>query len=89
MPDLSNYKNLKVISFDIFDTAVIRRTFRPKDIYDVVEGTYGENFKELRMQAEKLAREQNNGECTLDSIYGKLAEIAPAFAGKIEEIKNL
>lgn len=89
LPDLSNYKNLKVISFDIFDTAVIRRTFRPKDIYDVVEGTYGENFKELRMQAEKLAREQNNGECTLDSIYGKLAEIAPVFAGKTEEIKNL
>jgi len=84
MLDLKNYKNIKVISFDIFDTAVFRETFRPKDIFDIVESKYGNNFKEIRMQAENLAREKNAGECTLDGVYEILEKIYPCHPEQSE-----
>lgn len=88
MLDLNNYKNLKVISFDIFDTAVVRDTFRPKDIFDVIESKYGNNFKELRIQAEKLVRENDeNNESTLGGIYEVLSELSSCFP--VDEVKNL
>jgi len=61
MPDIKNYKNIKVISYDIFDPAVFRETFRPKDIFDIIESKYGNYFKELRY-AENLALEKNDAE---------------------------
>lgn len=88
MLDLKNYKNIKVISFDIFDTAVLRETFRPKDIFDIIENKYGNNFKELRMNAENTERENNSGECTLDGIYELLETTVDFFKDKLEEIKN-
>ncbi|MEI8389175.1 MAG: hypothetical protein WCG23_04735 [bacterium] len=88
MLDLKNYKNIKAISFDIFDTAILRETFRPKDIFDIIESKYKNNFKEQRMQAENFAREKNAGECSLDDIYKIFSTITPAFSDKINEIKN-
>jgi len=87
--DLNNYKNLKVISFDIFDTAIIRETFRPKDIFDIIEAKYGNNFKESRMLAEKTAREKQGGECGLDSIYNELGENFTEFKYILDEIKQM
>jgi len=81
-------ENTKIISLDIFDTAIIRETFRPKDIYDIIESRYGQDFKALRMQAENIARESNNGECTLDSTFEVLSKITNVFNDKLEEIKQ-
>jgi len=81
-------EDIKVISFDVFDTAIFRNTFRPKDIYDIIESKYKNNFKEKRMQAEKQQREKYNGECTLNGVCEALCEAEPAFKDKIEEIKQ-
>ncbi len=80
--------NIKVISFDVFDTAILRSTFRPKDIFDIVESKYKNNFKAKRMLAENQEREKYNGECTLSGVYKALGEIEPAFKDKLEEISN-
>ncbi len=89
MLDIKNYKNIKVVSFDIFDTAIVRDTFRPKDIYDVLENKYGNDFKKIRMQAENISRERNNGECAFDGIYEVLCELTDVFCDKLDEIKKL
>ncbi len=88
MPDIKKYKNLKVISFDVFDTAIKRETFRPKDIFDIVEASHGEDFKEQRILAEKQAKAELSGECSLNDIYEVLTRIVPAFKGKLQEIKE-
>lgn len=88
MLDISNYKDIKVISFDIFDTAFFRETFRPKDIFDILENKYKNNFKELRMKAESIAREKFEGECTLGDVYKILPEITDIFKNEIENIKK-
>lgn len=80
--------NIKVISFDVFDTAILRNTFRPKDIFDIVESKYNNDFKAKRMLAENMEREKHSGECTLDGVYQALAEIEPTFKDKLEEISK-
>ena len=45
----------KIKSFDIFDTAIIRKVYHPTDIFKVVEEKVGNDFFNKRIQAEKLA----------------------------------
>ena len=67
----------KCISFDLFDTLVTRCVPEPKNIFDMVEygykNQYGHgdinNFKVQRIKAEQVARETLKGEVTLDNIY--------------------
>jgi len=49
--------NNTIRSFDIFDTAIIRKVFLPTDIFKVVEEKVGNDFFNKRLRAEKLARE--------------------------------
>lgn len=65
-----NFNKYKVISFDIFDTLVSRRIYRPKDLFSLMQSRiatmdsaliYGyviDNFSEIRIQAESEARER-------------------------------
>ncbi len=64
------------ISFDIFDTLIMRKTLEPWDVFDIVEerlktkGIYISNFKKNRKEADRLAA---GG--TIEDIYYILQEI--------------
>lgn len=64
-----------VISFDIFDTLLIRDVYDPTDVFEYVgEIFFGENngkgFKQKRIKAESVARKKvSNGEVNLEDIY--------------------
>jgi hypothetical protein len=77
--DILENKNIKVVSFDIFDTLAFRKVANPVDIFFKV-GKYKyvkdifqtpDNFKLYRINAEKMARSLNKEleDITFDLIY--------------------
>ena len=67
----------KYVSFDIYDTLVIRPYVIPTDLFRHVESLYNrEGFAESRVSAERTARRKHTGEVTLDQIYD---EIDPTY----------
>ncbi|EAQ7589363.1 hypothetical protein D5372_24175, partial [Salmonella enterica] len=60
-----NFKKYKTVSFDIFDTLVSRRIYRPRDLFSLMQSTLAtekffisayeigiiDNFPEIRVQA--------------------------------------
>ena len=62
-------------SFDVFDTAVFRRVFKPIDIFHLLEDKLGNDFYNKRMDAEDKAREINPY-YTLEDIYKFLPEFS-------------
>lgn len=72
--ELSAYN---IVSFDIFDTLLLRSCKTPSDVFGIVEKKYGLNdFKRKRIQAEEEARlygNNNNHEISLYDIYEQLA----------------
>ena len=53
----STIKKYDVISFDIFDTAILRLFFKPYDIFNVIENYLSiENFAKIRYQSSQKAR---------------------------------
>lgn len=72
-------KDYDVISFDAFDTLILRTVNLPEHLFMILGEEYGiYNFKKWRMQAEKEVRERNlllngNRECTLKEIYERLS----------------
>lgn len=67
-----------VVSFDIFDTLILRRLHEPKAVFALVGEKLGVfNFFGIRSNAEAEAREENYAlhkyrECTLREIYKKV-----------------
>lgn len=78
-----------VISFDIFDTLILRHVSNPHAVFDLVgEKLEIQNFRELRVQAEKDARlikteKFDTREVTIYDIYEQLYNI-----GVIENIEH-
>jgi predicted HAD superfamily hydrolase len=76
-------KEIKVVSFDIFETLAFRKVTNPSDIFflvgnnDYVQNIFdcADTFRQLRIEAEKLARVKysNKEEITLDLIYEQLS----------------
>lgn len=68
-------KEFDVISFDIFDTILFRKTRKPTDIFKLVEKeTNFIDFKNIRINAEEMARKNeykvnNTFEISLNDIY--------------------
>ena len=69
-------KNYKYVSFDIFDTIIVRAVPNPLDVFDVVGDVIKNrldcefDFKRSRIDAEKKAIEKcSSEEITLDEIY--------------------
>ncbi|HGE6052906.1 TPA: hypothetical protein ACGG7T_003579, partial [Vibrio cholerae] len=74
----SEYESLKqaiesvhTVSFDIFDTAILRNVIEPTDIFTIVEKFKGiKGFANKRIRAELKARKNSNEEdITIDEIY--------------------
>lgn len=71
-------KNKNVVSFDIFDTLLLRNVAQPIDIFKILDRIVKEkfnilNFLKKRVEAEKKARAvSENGEANFDEIYIQL-----------------
>lgn len=93
--------NMKVISFDVFDTLLLRPFLYPTDLFIVLEQyvnsilptTDGIGFQKLRMSAEMSIRDKVNKrseaqDVTLNQIYEELAEQCSLLRPLIDNIKN-
>lgn len=65
-----------IVSFDVFDTLLLRNVLNPTDIFKIVENEYSEMngvseaFHSIRIKAEEAARRKHNHEdITFDEIY--------------------
>ena len=83
---------IKYISFDIFDTLLLRYVNDPKDVFDLVgkdsfvQALFGHssNFRQLRMAAEKKAREVCTcGEICIEDIYKTFTYLSKAQQKKL------
>ena len=69
-----------IISFDVFDTLVVRNVLKPVDIFALVEVRYNSkhldnqihNFLNIRYEAEKLARLGKKTEVSIEEIYNHI-----------------
>lgn len=76
-PETLDYKNLSeqllqydIISFDIFDTLLLRKVSTPKTIFDIVGLFINYQFyREIRTEAERSLRSKTDKEITVDQIY--------------------
>jgi hypothetical protein len=95
--------NIKVVSFDIFDTLVVRPFSKPHDLFSLLAERISTDFnlgdknniKQLRIDAERIARDRlyvNNksfDEITLNEIYDVFGEISNFDSDQIQQIKNV
>ena len=60
----------KIVSFDVFDTLVIRPYIKAEQLFDYIEDSYQcAGFSDARKNAESTARKQLNKEVNIDEIY--------------------
>ena len=63
--------NYEVVSFDLYDTLILRNVLKPEDIFKIIEKKYKiNNFTKKRKKAEQIARLKTTLEdIKLDDIY--------------------
>ena len=96
--ELSDYfckleKNV-VVSFDLFDTMVVRPVYEPKDLFVLLDTKFADKFDclvpfhDLRVEAEKQCRQKNvlSEEVTLQNIYDELSDLYQLDRDKLNEI---
>lgn len=68
----------EMVSFDVFDTLLVRPFAAPTDVFKYIEHIYQKSgFAAKRIEAERLARKKKgNIEVTLEDIYTELKEYA-------------
>ncbi len=72
---LSEVKGYKYISFDVYDTLLIRPYVRPHDLFRHIEKAYdAPGFTEARIKAESDSRGGKGGETTFSEIYNNMPE---------------
>ena len=66
----------EIISFDIFDTLLMRKVYEPADVFSLVDRELGDRFPFLFSEERKAAERGLGKECepTIYQIYGYLAE---------------
>ena len=91
----------KYVSFDIFDTAILRVVKKPTDVFSLMSSTFAGirnnlsfNFKEVRIESERLARDRawmqrQHSETTLDEIYQCMADNLEIDPSLCQELKQL
>lgn len=82
-----------VVSFDIFDTLILRNVLKPTDIFEIMgekirELSWCDNFAELRIQAEADSRlHVQNSESNLDEIYQEIGRLLPDHVDEIKQME--
>lgn len=78
-----------VVSFDIFDTLILRNIEQPTDIFKIIENKYKvKNFFKNRILAESQSRiGQKNYEANLNRIYDFLQKMYKEDIKKVKEIE--
>lgn len=63
-----------VLSFDVFDTLLLRSVMHPTDVFSIIAIKTGiSDFKKIRIDAEEMARNKSkNNEVTIDDIYANI-----------------
>lgn len=85
----------EIISFDIFDTLVMRKTMLTTDIFELVEKSVNEkfpnlkDFKKIRILAEKKCYENGKKIFSIDDIYNEIQIYTKLEHSKIEYIKQI
>lgn len=94
--------DIKIISFDVFDTVITRSTAEPKGVFDIVAAEIMswrpllpddllDDFTRQRMQAERKARRLSTKEdINLDDIYAVLARtfnLSPAVTERVKALE--
>ncbi|MBJ6727750.1 HAD family hydrolase [Geomesophilobacter sediminis] len=85
----------EVISFDVFDTLVLRGVSRPEDLLQVVEAEAKglamgpEQFLNARKQAEERCLRESGENFTIDDIYGQLAQAAGLPEAEAKHLREL
>jgi predicted HAD superfamily hydrolase len=85
-------KNVKVISFDVFDTLLLRPFYKPTDLFSFLDPfakrmmEKSGNFRDLRKNVEKAVREKSFPleEITIDEIYDNFSHIPVKFRGAMK-----
>ncbi len=86
-----------VITFDIFDTLITRKTYNPDDVFSLIgnqlekEGIMkSQKYFELRKKAELNVRKEKNfiGDCNINEIYENFSKISKLKKKETENIKN-
>lgn len=80
----SKIDNAKIISFDIFDTLLVRPYIKPTDLFYHLEKLYSANgYAQARIDAEKQARKNSQkAEITLEDIYNVIPKKFKIFQQK-------
>ena len=80
IPDVSSIRT-DTVSFDIFDTLVLRPFVEPTDLFLLLEQQFDiPGFAVKRMGAERDARSRSKKEVTLDDIYSHIPEYKEMMA---------
>ena len=91
---------VRIVSFDVFDTLLVRPFIEPVDLFELMNCRINPlvhtidwfDFKGMRVEAEKKARERKKTEnpgwedITLDEIYDELVSLCPALAEYRDQI---
>ena len=94
--------NTEVVSFDVFDTLIVRPFLNPTDLFyfldikanDILNITDKINFSLIRIEAEKRAREKNRignpmiEEITLESIYESIYDMTNFSKSALEKLQK-
>ena len=99
MEILGELNKYNIISFDIFDTLLLRTVANPRDVFEEVWEQAGDikltdiskkEFMKLRMEMERRARNNKkefNREVTLSDIYAEFPKFIVSDVEKLEEIE--
>ncbi|MGC9195454.1 MAG: glycosyltransferase [Syntrophobacteraceae bacterium] len=91
----------RVVSFDVFDTVLLRKTKCPTDVFLYMQGEAAKilgnsraQFCELRVNAERIARqrafqEHGHGETTFEEIYSVFQELTRIDDSALNALKDL
>lgn len=83
---------IKVVSFDVFDTLLFRPVMTPTDVFRLMENKLNiTNFHDMRMTAEAEARKAKSifvQDITLDDIYNTYAKLFHTSCEETVHLKN-
>lgn len=92
-------KNIEIVSFDIFDTLILRPLYEPKDLFRLMDNNFSHidkkprtfEFSEMRVESEKLARKtfSDQEDIGIDQIYQILSELYKVEPSTTEKMKTL